>query len=217
MKKSPQYYSSSRAEKIKENIRMQYLFFRDIAPNLGFKVNLQNINYAMTCIHGQAPNGVHLLMFYVCVKSMASEEQIKEWLPKIKNLDILGCYAQTELAHGSDVRGLQTTATFDKKTDEFVIHTPNIGAAKFWPGELARMATHGVVIARMIIDGTDYGPMTFLVQFRSLADHSFLPGIETGDIGSKHGYNAKDNGYAIFNHFRVPRSALLSRYIQVDR
>lgn len=132
-------------------------------------------------------------------------------------MDILGCYAQTELAHGSDVRGLQTTATFDKKTDEFIIHTPNIGAAKFWPGELAKMATHGVVIARMIIDGTDYGPMTFMVQFRSLTDHTLFPGIETGDIGTKHGYNAKDNGYAIFNNFRVPRSALLSRYIQVDR
>lgn len=47
MKKFPEYYSSSRADKIKENIRMQYLFFRDIAPKLGFKVNLTNINFAM--------------------------------------------------------------------------------------------------------------------------------------------------------------------------
>ena len=79
------------------------------------------------------------------------------------------------------------------------------------------MASHAIVIARMIIDENDYGPMTFIVQLRSMKDHSLLPGVETGDIGSKHGYNTKDNGYAVFTNFRVPRSALLSKYIKVDR
>ena len=32
----------------------------------------------------------------------------------------------TELAHGSNVQGIETTATFDKETDEFVINTPHI-------------------------------------------------------------------------------------------
>jgi acyl-CoA oxidase len=36
-------------------------------------------------------------------------------MPKVLNLDILGCYAQTEIGHGSNVAGLETTATFDKK------------------------------------------------------------------------------------------------------
>ncbi len=40
----------------------------------------------------------------------------------------------TELAHGSNVAGLETTATFDEKTDEFVIHTPHVGATKWWIG-----------------------------------------------------------------------------------
>lgn len=44
-----------------------------------------------------------------------------------------------------------------------------------------------------------------------------LPGVELGDIGPKHGYNTKDNGYAIFTNYRVPSSALLNRYTQVDR
>ena len=51
-------------------------------------------------------------------------------------MKIMGCYAQTELGHGSNVQGLETTATFDKETDEFIIHTPNIKATKFWPGGL---------------------------------------------------------------------------------
>lgn len=50
---------------------------------------------------------------------------------------MVGSYAQTELGHGSNVAGLETTATYDKDTDEFIIHTPTFKAAKFWPGNLA--------------------------------------------------------------------------------
>jgi acyl-CoA oxidase len=43
-----------------------------------------------------------------------------------KSGKILGTYAQTELGHGSFVRGLETTATFDQAKDDFVIHSPTI-------------------------------------------------------------------------------------------
>ena len=48
----------------------------------------------------------------------------------------MGTYAQTEIGHGSDVSQLQTTATFDPKTDEFIINTPSDIATKWWPGDL---------------------------------------------------------------------------------
>jgi len=60
---------------------------------------------------------------------------------------ILGTYAQTELGHGSDISSLETTATFDKETDEFVIHTPTPTATKWWAGDCGRMANHAVVFA----------------------------------------------------------------------
>lgn len=79
---------------------------------------------------------MHFSMFMQSIKHLGSEEQQKKYLESASLLNILGCYAQTELGHGSNVAGLETTATLDKATDEFVIHTPNIKATKFWPGAL---------------------------------------------------------------------------------
>lgn len=45
----------------------------------------------------------------------------------------------TELAHGSNVAGLETTATLDERTDEFVVHTPHLGATKWWIGGKLRI------------------------------------------------------------------------------
>lgn len=63
---------------------------------------------------------------------------------------MIGCYAQTELGHGSDVSGLETTATLDMETDEWVINTPNIRATKFWPGSMGTSANHAMVFCRLI-------------------------------------------------------------------
>jgi len=68
-------------------------------------------------------------------------------LPRADNLNIIGCYAQTELGHGSNVSGLETTAKYDEKTETFTIHSPTIRAAKFWPGALGRHANYAVVFA----------------------------------------------------------------------
>ena len=85
----------------------------------------------------------------------ASEEQKGWWLDKARTMKIIvgkfyqknnefsgsrkinlqGSYAQTELGHGSNVRGLQTVAVYDKTTQEFVLSTPNLMSMKWWPGE----------------------------------------------------------------------------------
>jgi len=61
------------------------------------------------------------------------------------------------------VQGLETTATFDRKTDEIVIHSPTITSTKYWPGELANSASHAAVFARLLVDGNDYGVQPFIV------------------------------------------------------
>lgn len=56
-----------------------------------------------------------------------------------------------------------TTATYDKASEEFIIHTPDIRATKWWPGDLGLHCTHAVVFARLIIDDTQYGVFPFFV------------------------------------------------------
>ncbi|KAL6861361.1 hypothetical protein ACP4OV_017061 [Aristida adscensionis] len=163
---------------------------------------------------------LHWGMFVPAIKGQGTEEQQRKWLPLAYKFQIIGCYAQTELGHGSNVQGLETTATFDPKTDEFVIHSPTLTSSKWWPGGLGKASTHAVVYARLITEGKDYGIHGFIVQLRSLEDHSPLPGVTLGDIGGKFGsgaYNSMDNGVLRFDHVRIPRDQMLMRLSQVTR
>lgn len=90
------------------------------------------------------PYALHTSMFVTTVREQGSEEQKKYWMPKILNFDIIGCYAQTELGHGSNVRGLETTAKWDPIKKEFEIHSPYLTASKWWNGSMGRTATHAV-------------------------------------------------------------------------
>ena len=66
--------------------------------------------------------------------------QLMWWGPSALMMKIVGCYAQTELGHGSNVRGLQTIATYDAQTQEFILSTPTLLAIKWWPGTLGRVS-----------------------------------------------------------------------------
>ncbi|KAJ1495193.1 acyl-CoA dehydrogenase/oxidase [Baffinella frigidus] len=119
-------------------------------------------------------SGVH--RFIPNLKASCSDAQLGEWLPRAESLSIIGCYAQTELGHGSNVRGIETTATYKREEDEFEIHTPSLSAVKWWPGTLGRSATHAMVHARLILEGgKDAGVHGFIVQLRSLDTHQETP------------------------------------------
>ena len=97
------------------------------------------------------------------------------------------------------------------------MHTPNIQAAKFWPGELGVFSNFAVVCAKLIIDDQDCGIQFFCVPIREQGSHKPFPGVEVGDIGAKMGYNSKDNGYLLFTKYRIPRENLLMKYCKVDK
>lgn len=53
-------------------------------------------------------------------------------------------FALTEIAHGSNTKMMKTTATYDPKTQEFVINTPDFESAKCWVGNLGMFREKGM-------------------------------------------------------------------------
>jgi len=66
---------------------------------------------------------LHNGAFIQVINSQGTEEQIDFWIPLAERYQVIGCYAQTELGHGSNLSSLETTATFVKETDEWEIHS----------------------------------------------------------------------------------------------
>ena len=170
-------------------------------PSLGIRIAV-NLGLFIHCIKG---NGTDAQYHYWCIEKEA--KYMKQ---------LWGCFGMTELGHGSNAAGVETTATFDKENDEFVINTPHIGATKWWIGGAAHSATHSSVYARLIVKGKDWGVKTFVVPLRD-SNHQLMPGVSIGDIGAKMGREGVDNGWIQFSSVRIPRAFMLQKYCKVSR
>ncbi|EDO17240.1 hypothetical protein Kpol_1035p54 [Vanderwaltozyma polyspora DSM 70294] len=185
--------------------------------------DLSIFNTRLSLVHNIDPQlgtriGVHLGLFGNCIKGNGTDEQIKYWLQERGALfikGIYGCFAMTELGHGSNVAGLQTTAVYNPDTDTFTINTPDLAASKWWIGGAAHSATHSAVYARLVVNGKDYGVKTFVVPLRDVSTLQLLPGIAIGDIGAKMGRHGIDNGWIQFRNVVIPREFMLSRFTKV--
>lgn len=162
------------------------------------------------------PMGLHKSMFLTTLYNQGTDEQRKVFYEPAAKYEIIGCYAQTELGHGSNVQGIETTATWVPETQEWDIHSPTLTASKWWIGGLGRTADHAVVMAQLILDGKSQGPHPLVVPIRDLKTREVLPGRKIGDIGPKAGYNTTDNGFMLFDHVRVPHFNLLARFSKVE-
>ncbi|XP_078483319.1 peroxisomal acyl-coenzyme A oxidase 1-like isoform X2 [Ciona intestinalis] len=154
-------------------------------------------------------------MFVPTLIGQGTQEQQAKWLIPALQHEIIGTYAQTEMGHGTFLRGLETTAHYDPHTQEFVLNSPTTTSIKWWPGALGKTSTHAVVLAQLYTLGKCHGIHAFVVQLRSLEDHKSLPGITVGDIGPKFGYGANDNGFLKLSNHRIPRENMLMKYSKV--
>ncbi|RDL38112.1 Acyl-coenzyme A oxidase [Venustampulla echinocandica] len=215
MSKLPARYGNmNREDMLLEGLRAGRAAFHDSLDNGDSTFRYHTQEWVLT---NSNPLGLTEVLFRPMIELQGTAEQIAYWTPLSRSGKIIGSYTQTEIGQGTFVAGLETTAVFDKRTDEFVINSPTLSSIKFWPGALGYMSSHTIVIARLIIGEKDYGVHAFIVQLRSLKDWKPLPGIELGDIGLKMAYNGTDNGYAVFNNARIPRSNLLMRFASVSR
>jgi len=158
---------------------------------------------------------VQFNLFGGTVVKLGTERHHEQLIKGIDNLQDIGCFGLTELGYGNNAVEMETTAVYDKETDEFVINTPTTLAQKYWITNGAVHAKHVVVFAQLQVGEKSHGIHGILVRIRD-EDMSVMPGVSIHDMGHKMGLNGVDNAKLMFDHVRVPRTNLLNRYSNVD-
>ena len=172
------------------------------------------VDFEMTA-HGDlsvtVKSGVQFGLFGGSVASLGTQWHHDRYLADVASLRLLGCYAMTEIGHGSDVASLQTTLTYDAQTDEIVVHSPTPSSMKAYIGGAAVDARMAVVYGQLWVGEDCHGVHAVMVPLRDESGQT-LPGVTAGDHGPKGGLAGVDNGTLVFDHVRVPRQMLLNRY-----
>lgn len=154
--------------------------------------------------------GVQWGLFGGAVENLGTERH-RDLIPRLISLDLVGCYAMTEIGHGSNVQHLETTATFDADTQEFVVDSPTPSATKDYIGNAAAHATVAAVYAQLVTRGENHGVHCFIVPIRDEKGQT-CDGVEIGDDRHKGGLGGVDNGRLSFHQVRIPRENLLNKY-----
>jgi acyl-CoA oxidase len=118
---------------------------------------------------------VQFNLFGGTVLKLGTERHHKGLLEAIDRFQQVGCFGLTELGYGNNAVEMETTATYDKKSNTFLIDTPSTKAQKYWITNGAIHAHWCVVFARMLLPSStsksgvvDEGIHGFLVQIRNL-------------------------------------------------
>ena len=127
------------------------------------------------------------------ILGFGTEEQKQEWLPRIADASILGCFGLTEPGTGSDAGNLTSKAVRDG--DDWLITGQKLFITN---GTWAQVA---LVFARTSDDGPR-GVSAFLVPTDS-------PGFEAREIKGKLGLRGQATAELFLDQVRVPSSALL--------
>ena len=155
--------------------------------------------------------GVQHGLYGGAVANLGTDFHHRTFLPRAITVEDGGCFAMTEVGHGSDVQSLETQITYVPETAEFDVHSPSPGATKIYIGNAARDGRFAAVFGQLTVNGAHQGVHCIVVPLRDEALDD-LPGVTTGDQGLKGGLLGVDNGTIRFDHVRVPRTYLLDRY-----
>ncbi|WP_264537244.1 acyl-CoA dehydrogenase [Flavobacterium sp. N1736] len=159
--------------------------------------------------------GVQFGLWGMSVQSLGTEKHYAKYLKDIGSLKLPGCFAMTETHHGSNVKGLETTATYNHNDQTFTIHTPNKNAQKEYIGNAAVHGQMATVFAKLIINDHDYGVNAFVVPLRDTNGNT-VNGVTIGDCGHKMGLNGVDNGTISFDNVVIPKENMLDRFASVN-
>ncbi|GFG10538.1 peroxisomal acyl-coenzyme A oxidase 3 [Aspergillus udagawae] len=148
-------------------------------------------------------------LFVGTVAPFAASRPDLQWiLQRALSFEISAQFMLTEVGHGLDARNLETTATL-LPDGGFELHSPSWAAAKCMPPTTPRsgLPVVAVVIARLIVDGENYGVRPFLVP---LGDgREMCKGVVAKALPPRAGAHLIDHSLTLFNRVVLPNSALL--------
>ncbi len=128
------------------------------------------------------------------ILEFGTQDQKDKYISKLVSAEYLGCLCITEGDAGSDVAGIQTTAT--KDGDAYIL-----SGSKNWI-TYAQVADLGIVYAYTDPSKRYKGLSAFIVDMHS-------EGIRTGEVASKMGWHACPTGEVFFDDVRVPVENIL--------
>ena len=158
--------------------------------------------------------GVQFGLFGGAIYGLGTDRHHRKYLELTGKTEILGCFAMTETGHGSNVKDLETTVTYDHATQSLTIHTPQYRAGKEYIGN----ALHGsmaAVFGQLIVGGVNHGIHAVVVPYRD-KNGDLQGGITVKDCGYKMGLNGVDNGRLWFDNVVVPKENLLNKYGDIN-
>ena len=128
------------------------------------------------------------------IHTFGSEEQRREWLPKLASGERIGCFGLTEPDFGSNPGGMITVAREDG--DEWVLN-----GAKMW-------ITNGSM-AHVAIIWAKTGDLSDAKSVRGFIVPTDTPGFTAKDQKGKLSLRASDTSELVLEDVRVPKDALL--------
>ncbi len=158
--------------------------------------------------------GVQIGLFGGALHQLGTEKHHVKYLKDMHQCDLLGCFAMTETGHGSNVKDIETTATYNHDDRTIVVHSPSFSAGKEYIGN-AMHSEMAAVFAQLIVEGENQGVHCVLVNIRDKKSN-LMPGVKVEDCGYKLGLNGVDNGRIWFDQVTIPVDNLLNKYGDIN-
>mgnify|MGYP002787528552 CR=1 FL=1 len=147
----------------------------------------------------------------------------RELIDKIDSLEVMGCFALTELGYGNNAVEMETTAEYDRRKRCLVINTPSTLAQKYWITNGAVHANYAIVFAQLrcsdsqgSVDtkNSNQGVHAIVTRIRDQKMRP-MPGVAIEDMGWKMDCNGVDNAKLHFNRVECPTEGILNKYSDI--
>ncbi|RDI68115.1 acyl-CoA dehydrogenase family protein [Nocardia pseudobrasiliensis] len=148
--------------------------------------------------------------------SHGSPAQVAAYRDEIDRMERVYAFAATEIGRGTNLMAIGTQVHYRHEDRSLRIDTPSDDAAKYWIGNSLFSATHAMVLARLVVDGTDEGHHWFRVPLRPAEGASPFPGVRIRRADPKGGLPGNQTGMIHFDHYRITLDALLSGWARID-